>query len=138
MRQKQAAEAKLLAAQNRQREGIRKEQEKIRAAEAAKKKANEERLENQTPPENTSTKDKLPDPSQIPVVDPKILPETEPPDKVTTPEEDVAEVSLDYTLTEEGEGDNISGNKELRDEAEHEDENNSKRLKQPLNPDAPK
>jgi len=56
------------------------------------------------------------------------------PDKVTTPEGDVAEVSLDYTLSEEGEGDNISGNKELRDDAEHEDENNSKRPKLPLNP----
>ena len=41
---------------------------------------------------------------------------------------------MDYTLSEEGEGDNISGNKELRDEAEHEDENNSKRPKVPLNP----
>ena len=56
-------------------------------------------------------------------------------DKVATPEGDVAEVSLDYTLTDEGEGDNINGNKELRDEAEHEDENNSKRPKVPLNPD---
>jgi hypothetical protein len=49
MRQKQAAEAKLLAAQNKQREGIRREQEKIRAAEAAEKKANAERLETQPP-----------------------------------------------------------------------------------------
>jgi hypothetical protein len=71
------------------------------------------------------------------VKDPEILPDSETPNKVTTPKGDVAEVSLDYTLTEEGEGDNISGNKELRDEAEHEDENNSKRLKQALNPDAP-
>ena len=47
----------------------------------------------------------------------------------------MAEVSLDYTLTDEGEGDNICGNKELRDEAEHEDENNSKRPKVPLNPE---
>ena len=69
--------------------------------------------------------------------DPEILLDSETPYKVTTPEGDVAEVSLDYTLTEEGEGDNITGNKELRDEAEHEDENNSKRLKLPLNPDAP-
>ena len=46
----------------------------------------------------------------------------------------MAEVSLDYTLSEEGEGDNISGNKELRDEPEHEAENNSKRPKVPLNP----
>ena len=49
MRQKQAAEAKLLATQNKQRDGIRREQEKIRAAEAAEKKANAERLENPTP-----------------------------------------------------------------------------------------
>ena len=45
--------------------------------------------------------------------DPEILPDSETPDKVTTPEGDISEVSLDYTLTEEGEGDNISGNKEL-------------------------
>jgi hypothetical protein len=32
-------------------------------------------------------------------------------------------------LSEEGEGDNISGNKELRGEGEHEDETNSKRPK---------
>jgi hypothetical protein len=75
----------------------------------------------------------LPDPTQIPETDPKILPDSVTTHKVTTPEGDVAEASLDYTLSEEGEGDNISGNKELRDEAEHEDENNSKRLKQPLN-----
>ena len=37
MRQKQAADAKLLAAENRQRAGVLKEQEKIRAAEAAEK-----------------------------------------------------------------------------------------------------
>ena len=135
IRQKQAAEAKLVAAQNRQRGGIRKEQEKIRAAEATEKQANAERLKNPTPPANTTTKDKLPDPSQIPAVDPEILPEAEQTtDKVTTPEGDVAEVSLDYTLTDEGEGDNINGNKELRDGAEHEDENNSKRTKVPLNP----
>ena len=94
-------------------------------------------MQTKPPPENTATKDKLPDPSQIPVKDLEILPDSETLDKVTTLEGDIAEVSLDYTLTEEGEGDNISGNKELRDDAEHEDENNSKRLKQPLNPDAP-
>jgi hypothetical protein len=49
MRQIQEAKAKLLAAQNRQGEGLRKEQEKIRAAEATEKKTNEERLANQTP-----------------------------------------------------------------------------------------
>ena len=40
MRQKQAAEAKLLATQNRQREEIRKDQEKIRAEEVAEKQDN--------------------------------------------------------------------------------------------------
>ena len=43
-------------------------------------------------------------------------------------------MSLDFTLSEEGEGDNISGNKELRGDAEHEDETNSKRPKVPLRP----
>jgi hypothetical protein len=41
---------------------------------------------------------------------------------------------LDYTLSEVGEGDNSSGSKELRDEAEHEDEKISKRPKVPLHP----
>ena len=126
MRQQQATEAKLLAAQIRQREGIRKEQEKIRAAEAAEKKANQDRLANKTTPENIASKDTLPDPTQIPAKDPEILHETATTDKITTPEGEVAEVSMDYTLSEEGEGDNISGNKELRDEAEHEDETISK------------
>ena len=58
-------------------------------------------------------------------------------DKVTTPEGDVANVSLYYTLSEEREGDNISGNKELRDAKEHEDENISKRPKVPLPPPLP-
>jgi hypothetical protein len=128
MRQQQAAEAKLLAAQNRQREGLRKEQEKTRAAEAAEKQTNQDRLAKQNNPENTTKKDTLPDPTQIPETDPEILPDITA-DKVTTPEGDVAEASMDYTLSEEGEGDNISGNKELRGEAQHEDENISKRLK---------
>ena len=54
--------------------------------------------------------------------------------KVNTLEGDTAQVSLDYTLSEEGEGDNISGNEELRGETEHEDETNSKRPKVPLQP----
>ncbi len=37
--------------------------------------------------------------------------------RAKTQERNVAEASLD---SEEGEGDNISGNKELRDEGEHE------------------
>ena len=40
IRKKKAAEAKLPAAHTKQREGICKEQEKIRAAEAAEKQAN--------------------------------------------------------------------------------------------------
>jgi hypothetical protein len=70
MRQKQAAEAKLMAAQNRQREGLRKEQEKLRAAEAAEKKANEERLANQPPPREHINKEQTtrpePDPGERP------------------------------------------------------------------------
>jgi len=77
MRQKQAAVAKLLAAKNRQREGIRKEQDKIRAAEEAEKQTNAERLKKPLLPANTTTKDTLPDPSQTPEVDPEILPEAE-------------------------------------------------------------
>ena len=46
----------------------------------------------------------------------------------------MAEISQDYTLSEEGEGANISGNKELRNEGDNEDENNSKRAKGPLQP----
>ena len=53
------------------------------------------------------------------------------PDKVTTPEGDVTELSQDFTLSE-GEGDNISGNKELRNDKDDEDENNSKMVKVPL------
>ena len=102
----------------------------------SRKKAIQGRLENKKTPENTTTKDILSDPTQIPVTDPEILPDSVTTDKVTTPEGDVTEASLDYTLSEEGEGDNISGNKELRDEAKHEDENNSKRLKQLLNAEA--
>ena len=44
LRQKQATEAKRLAAEQRQRSGLLKEQAKIREAEAAEKAANVERL----------------------------------------------------------------------------------------------
>ena len=50
MRHKQAADAKRLAAENRQRAGALKEQEQIRAAEAAEKQANEDRLKAPIPP----------------------------------------------------------------------------------------
>ena len=53
------------------------------------------------------------------------------PEKVTTPEGEVTELSQDYILSEEGEGDNISGNEELRKEKNDEDENTSKRAKVP-------
>jgi hypothetical protein len=65
--------------------------------------------------------------------DPEILP-----DKVTTPKGDVTELSQDFTLSEDGEGDNISDNKELRKEGDDEDENNSKRAKVPLQTPATK
>ncbi len=58
--------------------------------------------------------------------DPKILP-----NKETTPEGDFIELSQEYTLSDEGEGDNINGNKELRDLKDNEDENSSKRVKVP-------
>jgi hypothetical protein len=49
------------------------------------------------------------------LADPEILPEiTETVEKADIPNGDVAAISLDNTLTEEGEGENISGNKELR------------------------
>jgi len=44
LRQTQAAEAELLDAQNKQRAGVLREQEKIREAEAAEKTSNEQRL----------------------------------------------------------------------------------------------
>ena len=50
-------------------------------------------------------------------------------DKVTTPEGKVTELSQDFTLSEEGEGDNLIGNKELRKEGDDEDDTNSKRAK---------
>jgi hypothetical protein len=67
--------------------------------------------------------------------DPDVLPyAVDTTNKVNTPKGYVAEAYLDITLSEEGEGDNIIGNKELRGEAEHEDETNSKRPKVHLHP----
>ena len=63
------------------------------------------------------------------IEDPEILP-----DKVTTPEGEVTDLSQDFTLSDEEEGDNISGNKELRDDKDTEEETNSKRVKVPLKP----
>jgi hypothetical protein len=136
MRQKQAEAAKLLAAQNRQREGIRKEQERIRAVEAEEKKANADRIAKRPNPVKAVKEDNPLAPISNLESDPEILPDTPALEKDTTQEGDAAEIS-EFTLTDEGEGDNISGNKELRGETEHEDESNSKRLKQPLNPNDP-
>ena len=61
-----------------------------------------------------------------------LLDATEIPDNVQTPEEEAANLSQYFTLSEEGEGDNISGNKELHKDGADEDENNSKRAKGPL------
>ena len=82
-----------------------------------------------------SAKGTLLDPNQTKEVDLEILLEVgETTNKVNIPKKDVAKVSLDQTLSEEGEGDNINGNKELRDLGDNEDENNSKRPKVPLHP----
>ena len=43
-----------------------------------------------------------------------------------------------FNLSDEGEGENIIGNKELRQEGAEEDENNSKRAKVPLQTPAAK
>ena len=63
MRQKQAADAKLLAAHAGQREGICKEQENIRTTEATEKQATANRLKTPPPSAGTIAKDTLPDPS---------------------------------------------------------------------------
>ena len=74
MRQKQAAKAKLLATHARQREGIRKEQEKLRAAKAVEKQANADRMK--TPPlGSTTSKFTRLVPTQTTEADPEILPE---------------------------------------------------------------
>ena len=75
------------------------------------------------------------DPTGTPPEDPEILQEAgETTEKSNAPEGDAEEISQDYTLSEEGEGDNIGGNKELRNEEDNEDENNSKKTKGPLYP----
>jgi hypothetical protein len=50
----------------------------------------------------------------------------------------MADISLDYTLTEEGKGVNISGNKEKHNDGDTKDETNLKRLKVPLQPIKPR
>ena len=73
--------------------------------------------------------------AQPPLADPEILPEiTQTKDNADTPEGKATDISLDYTLTEEGKGDNISGNKEKRNNGDTEDETNMKRPKVPRQP----
>ncbi len=61
-------------------------------------------------------------------IDPEILLEAgEKTENITTSEGGVIEASMDYTLSEEEEGDNINGNKQLRELYDNEDENNSQR-----------
>ena len=73
--------------------------------------------------------------AQQSLADLEILPEiTQTEDNGDTPEEKAAEISLDYILTEEGKGDNISGNKEKRNDGDTKDETNMKRPKVPLQP----
>ena len=55
-------------------------------------------------------------------------------DNVDTPEGNVADVSLDYTLTDEGKGHNINGNKQKHNDGDTKDETNLKRPKVPLQP----
>ncbi len=55
-------------------------------------------------------------------------------DKMPTPDGEDTKFSQNFTTSEEGEGDNISGSKELRDEKDIEDENSSKRVKVPPQP----
>ena len=81
MRKKLAVDAKLLATQTRQRDGVLKEQEKIRATEAAKKQVNAVRLKPPPPSVDTSAKGTLPDPNYTKKVDPEILLEAGEPTK---------------------------------------------------------
>ena len=63
MRHQQAAEAKRLAAEQRQRSGLLKEQAKLREAERAEKSANEERLKTplaEDPAASAAKNDQLP------------------------------------------------------------------------------
>ena len=64
MRQQQATEAKMLAAEQRQRSGKLKEHAKLREAKTAEKAANEERLKTPSTADlsgdTTNAKDKLP------------------------------------------------------------------------------
>ena len=156
LRQKYAADAKLLAARNIQKVGVLREQAKIREAKEAEKAANAKRLK--TPPltvfignaDNSQkqtpnpairqstvahdTGDTAPKyPTGTPLEDPEIFPKAgETTNKGNTPKADDTEIPQDYTLSDEGEGDNINGNKELRNEGDNEDENNSERAKRSL------
>ena len=69
-------------------------------------------------PASQETEDTAPKgPTRTLPEDPEILLEAgEIPDKVNTPEGEAVEFSQDYTLSEDGEGDNINGKQKLRKE----------------------
>ena len=111
-----------------------KKKEKQRASEAVETQAN---ADHQIPILHVKYpgKEALNNSAQPPLADPEILSEiTQMEDNADTSEGKVAYISLDYTLTEEGKGDTIIGNKEKRNDGGTEDETNSKRLKAPLRP----
>ena len=97
---------------------------------------NQEQLSNPfvEPPATHERGDTTPKgPTETLLEDQEVLPNARQiPYNVQTQEGDAANISLDYTLSEEREGDNISGNKELRKDGADEDENNSKKAKGPL------
>jgi hypothetical protein len=133
-REKQETKAKALAAQNKQKACAMKEKEKQRATKATETQANADHKTSIVPMEYPN-KEALNNSAQQPLADPEILPDiTQTEDNVDTPVGNVADISLDYTLTDEGKGDNISGNKEKRNDGDTEDETNLKKPKVPLQP----
>jgi hypothetical protein len=146
MRQQQAAEAKRLAAEQRQRSGKLKEQAKLRETEAAEKAANEERLK--TPPiadpigDPANAKDKLPDNpigaaanTEDQQLDPITgLPVTQEagdtmPPNDTGPVTEDPEILPDKVTTPEGEASDLSHDYTLTEEGEGENISGSKELR---------
>jgi hypothetical protein len=159
LRQQHATATKLLIVENKQRAGVLREQEKVRAAEAAEKASNEEHLKTPLPAVSSGSADitiqeqtintaigqphaaqgagdtgpeYLP---ETPLQDPEILPDamgdvhTE-----GTPKGSTLETSQTYTLENEQEGETLSGTKEMRAEEDNEVENTSKMPKGSLIP----
>ena len=88
-----------------------------------------------TDPRNSDTRPTIVDPPATSIPDPKVLLDVGVEGtKTSTLKGNAVNIFLDYTLSEEGEGDNISGIKELRANGHNEDDTNSKRPKVPLTP----